>query len=171
MGRAGEMEGGSWVARGITEGRGDLLGRLRSSHLCPLPPTPPGRPHQQWSTEGGRAADPAGPVQRGLPLPGDAPHAVCWLPQGQEGRLPGEPVGGAGRASGRCSHLRGPGPLLASACTSPPSQVGMAVPTLQTRTLRLGEGEGRAPARRPWIRRDPFSDSVLFLARSHSRED
>ncbi|XP_054430487.1 transmembrane protease serine 6 isoform X1 [Pteronotus mesoamericanus] len=47
------------------------------------------RSYQQRSPEGGCAADPAGPVQRGLSLPGDTPHAVCRLPQGQEGRLPG----------------------------------------------------------------------------------
>lgn len=87
--------------------------------LLPLPSTLPGRPHQQRAAEGGRAADPAGPVQRGLPLPGDTPHAVRRLPQRQEGCLPGDSRGvcqGAGRGHG--SHHPGPSPRLTAACSS-----------------------------------------------------
>lgn len=127
MGRWAEQERG----RGLLEEPREEWGPRAPQIFSPLPPTPPGRPHQQRSAEGGRAADPAGLVQRGLPLPGDPPHAVRRLPQGQEGCLPGDSCGvGQIGERGRCS--RHPGPAAAS------RQVGLAVPTLWMRKLRLG---------------------------------
>lgn len=140
------------------EGRVGAPGHLRSSHLCPLPLTPPGRSHQQWAAEGGRAADPAGPVQRGLSLSGDTPHAVCRLPQGQEGRLPGDSRG-AGREGAGDAHVS-PGLAFCSRylaeAPGAPSKVGLAVPTLQVMQLRLKEVERLAPGDRPPVRRDPL---------------
>ena len=117
---------------------------------------PTRRPHQQRPAEGGRAADPAGPVQRGLPLPGDAPHAVRRLPQGQEGRLPGDSRG-VGQRAGETALLSSPRarPSAHSSLQQPHGKVGLAVPTLWMRKLRVGR-------LRDWLQiADPRSEETL----------
>lgn len=122
--------------------------------FSPLPSILPGRPYQQRSPESGRAADPAGPVQRGLPLPGDPPHAVCRLPQGQEGCLPGDSRGGwARRGRGRCSHHPGPGPPLTQAAEAS-GQGGVGCPHLMVGETEAWEVESLAPGCRSQSRRD-----------------
>ena len=134
---------------GLLRTRGRAGGRVRS-HVCLPSSAARGRPHQQRFAESRCAADPAGSVQRGLSLPGDAPHAVCRLPEGQEGRLPGDSGGGGGgREEGEGGRVALPPPAAwPSARTglprprSLPATRSWLAPTSLMRKLRLRVGVG-----------------------------